>query len=122
MLSTHVGTVVVQFTTVVVGLDVDFGEITLTGDLTDREDQYFRSENWGRVGGYLHVVGGLDEMGPGDRAGGHDTSTVTTLEAPSNFICLTVTDRFNRRGCPQAKVVEGVEYWGVDESAIRDTG
>ena len=62
----------IELSTLVAGGDVDVGEVTVTLDLP--------------------VKGGLDKVDGGEGAVGDDTSVVTCLGAPGDFVSLRVTD------------------------------
>ena len=95
--STHkIGTVGVELSSTVIGLEVDLGLVNETND--------------------LEVAGGLHELNTGDGASGNDAGTAALLGAPSDFLTLGVTDgRVGLGGCPNTPVVEVVDEGGLAE-------
>lgn len=92
--TTLVGTVGVQLSSGVIGLDVD----EVLGDATSD----------------LNVVGRLHELNAGDGTLGDDTGTIAWLCAPSNALTLDVTDeRILFRRTPEAEVIDAVDDGGL---------
>lgn len=82
----QIGTVRVQLASVIISSNVDLGLVNKTGN--------------------LDVVGGLDELYALESTGGDETSTVSWLCAPGNFLTFGVTDGgVGLWGSPEAKVV-----------------
>jgi hypothetical protein len=88
--TTLIGTVGVQLSSGVVGLDVD---VLLLDEASD-----------------LNVVGRLHELNAGDGTLGDDTGTIAWLRAPSNALTLGVADERILLGrAPEAEVIDAVD-------------
>lgn len=95
--STHkIGTVGVELSSTVVGLEVDLGLVNETND--------------------LEVAGGLHELNTGDGTSGDDTGTTALLGAPGDLLTLGVTNGgAGLGGSPNTPVVEVVDEGSLAE-------
>ena len=84
-----VGAVVVELASRVASGDVDFGEVTVAGD--------------------LDVLGRLHEVGAMEGALGHHAGAVAGLGAVDNHLRFSVTDWLDSGRSPQAEVIDAVE-------------
>lgn len=80
-----VRTVGIQFTTLVILLDIDLRQIAGTSD--------------------LDIVLGTDKMNTFEGTFRNDASASATLSAPSDFLPFSVADGADRRRCPQAEII-----------------
>jgi hypothetical protein len=95
----QISTVGIQLASVVISRDVYLSLVNETGD--------------------LDVVGGLDELYTLKSTGGDETSTVSRLCTPGNFLTFGVTNGgVGLWGCPEAKVVYVVHERSLTHGAL----
>lgn len=100
--SETIGTMVVQFSSVITLWDVDLGKVTSARD--------------------LHVFGGLDPVDTSKCTSWHDASPVVSVCAVSNRDTLRVSDGITSRRSPQAEIVDGVQPECLTLSSGRGSG